>query len=459
MSAAAWRFFSRNRLWYRQGGGKPVPIWAQGQPVRAREAIFLFIHSLPYALDFPTEFADQMLSPDSFPIERRPHRRIAVAPAQRLLAHIEPGTRLATVRDRNGRIVAKLPTGEIHGFTPDGRQIVVSDRLGGLRFWDFAGDTGGRITRTLRSLPPRESVMLQKVLPSDNSGPGTFRVAAIQAASAFGRPEENRKMLADLVRRAAHAGAEVVVLPEAAITGYLDYALTQTWQVGAREVSKGLAGVPPDDAAETVPGTSTRFFSELAGSLGIYLSATLVEVDRLTGMHYNTITLFGPDGSTLIHYRKLNPWKWAERGWATDGDLGRPVADTVFGRFGVLVCFDIHEQAAEMGRLKIDTLLYSIAWVEDERSEWFARELPRRALTHGYNIVAANWTLPAGEYHPVAGVDRALQSKRTCSHRRLNGERRYCPRVTAIRRTSLGEVTGDRQTVNEPFSQYPNGLY
>lgn len=224
--------------------------------------------------------------------------------------------------------------------------------------------------------------------------PETMLVAAVQCYSQFGEPEGNRRKLVALVRRAAARGADIVVVPEAAVTGYLSADLTRTWQAADRAISEGLAGVDPENVAETVPGASTRMFAGLADELDIYLTATLVEADRKTGLYYNASVLLGPDGRMLIHYRKRNPWPWAEGGWATDGDRGNPVVDTPFGRLGLLICYDIHEQAKIMSRLKVDTLLYSIAWVDDEDSDWFTKRLPDIAKANGFNIVAANWTVP-----------------------------------------------------------------
>jgi predicted amidohydrolase len=232
--------------------------------------------------------------------------------------------------------------------------------------------------------------------------PGKVLVAAVQCGSAFGDPQANRLKLANLVRQAAHRGARIVVLPETAVTGYLTPDLKKTWQVPGRQVNQPLVGVDPKDAAETVPGPSTEFFGLLAGELGIYLTVPLLEADRKTGAYYNTSVLLGPSGEILIHYRKLDPWPWAERGWATPGDRGNPVVDTPWGRLGLLICYDIHRQAEVMGRLKVDILLYSIAWVEDAGSDWFARRLPAIAKANGLHIVGANWTVspePAPTWH------------------------------------------------------------
>jgi predicted amidohydrolase/WD40 repeat protein len=314
--------------------------------------------------------------------EGRPISRFAFHDAKRQIAFMEPDAELATVKI-NGEQISQFPAAAVHAFTPDGKQLITSDRRGILRFWDVAA---GRIVRTLRL---------------DDSPPDTFLVAAVQAASEFGEPEHNRKSLATMIERAACRGAQVVVLPETAVTGYMSYDLKRTWQVGNRPVTPDLTGVDPKDAAETVPGPSTRFFSRIARQWGIYLTVPLLEADRKTGHYYNTDVLLGPDGGTLIHYRKVNPWPWAEQGWASDGNLGHPVADTPFGRFSVLICYDIHKQAAELAKLKIDTLLYSIAWVDDKDSDWFPKRLPKMAAACKYNMVAANWTVPDDHPEPI----------------------------------------------------------
>ncbi|MHC4506785.1 MAG: HEAT repeat domain-containing protein, partial [Planctomycetota bacterium] len=99
--------------------------------------------------------------------------------------------------------------------------------------------------------------------PERPSG-GKVKVAAIQFASDFGAPEKNRERLAEFVRRAAREGAKVVVLPETAITGYMDRGLRTAWQLEGRKVTEGLRGRSPAAVAEPVPGPSTREFGRLA---------------------------------------------------------------------------------------------------------------------------------------------------------------------------------------------------
>ncbi len=227
--------------------------------------------------------------------------------------------------------------------------------------------------------------------------PGSFKVAAIQAVSEMGNPEKNRTHLADLVRQAAKEGAVVVVLPETAITGYMNTALDLTWQVDSQPITQGLKGQSPELLAETVPGPSTNQFCQLAKELKIYLTIPFLEIDPKTKQYYNTLVLAGPDGKILLHYRKLNPWPFAERGWASKGDRDLTVIDTPLGRMGLLICFDINFEPPNLQKLGVDHLLYSIAWVDSQDSPWFEEKLPAIAKQNNMNIIGANWTIPADQ--------------------------------------------------------------
>ena len=144
-------------------------------------------------------------------------------------------------------------------------------------------------------------------------------------------------------------------------------------------MSAGLEGISPKTVAESVPGESTKAFGALAKELGIYLTVPIVEFDAKQDKHFNTLVLVDPDGHVALHYRKLNPWPWAERGWASRGDRGQQFIDTPYGRLGLLICFDINFEPPRLRQNKVDLLLYAIAWVDDADSSWFAHELPEIA--------------------------------------------------------------------------------
>ncbi|MHC4915826.1 MAG: carbon-nitrogen hydrolase family protein, partial [Planctomycetota bacterium] len=59
---------------------------------------------------------------------------------------------------------------------------------------------------------------------------------------------------------------------------------------------------------------------------------------------------------------------------------------------GLLICYDIHSVADRLAKEGVDTLLYSIAWVDHKPRMWFNERLPGIADRLNVNIVASNWT-------------------------------------------------------------------
>jgi predicted amidohydrolase len=227
-------------------------------------------------------------------------------------------------------------------------------------------------------------------------------VAAVQAASDLGRVDGNRNRLAALVERAASRGAKIIVLPECAVPGYRSQDGETDW------VSPEKAAEYPDHRtlkgiAEAVPGPSTDFFAALSKKHGIYITVPLIEaaVQGDATKYFNTLVLVGPDGRITAHYRKLNPWWPAESYWASRGDRGLVIADTEYGRLGLMICFDVHTVLAKMSAQKADIILYSIAWVSiGDPDWWYDEELPDRVRKAGCHMIAANWSVDrAPEWH------------------------------------------------------------
>ena len=249
---------------------------------------------------------------------------------------------------------------------------------------------------------PGIQALVRQAIASARPAPGpveaepgaTVKVAAIQFASELGGTEVNRSRLEAFIRDAARNGAKIVVLPETCIQGYLSFDLETAWQVEGLPVSEGVRGISPEAVAETVPGPSTQALGKLARELAIYLTVPLLERDATSGKYYNTLCLLGPAGELVLHYRKLNPWPYAERGWAAKGDRGIVHADSPYGRLSLLICFDIHTEPPRLKKAGVDILLYPIAWVDRPRSSWFHSELPAIARANNLHIIAANWTVP-----------------------------------------------------------------
>ncbi len=155
-----------------------------------------------------------------------------------------------------------------------------------------------------------------------------FRIAAVQMASGADKAA-NLATAERLVREAAARGATLVGLPE-----------NVAWM-----------GPEPERqaAAEPLEGPTLLRFSTLANSLGVHLLAgSVLETGGDGGRLYNTSVLFGPTGERLAVYRKMHLFD-VEVG---DGQTYREsaavapgkdvvTAQTVLGRVGLSVCYDV----------------------------------------------------------------------------------------------------------------------
>lgn len=159
-----------------------------------------------------------------------------------------------------------------------------------------------------------------------------FTAAAIQVAPVPGplSPESvkgNLVKCVEWVERCVDAtGADLVVLPESATTGF-------------------TPGVGPDelwDLMSTVPGHVTEPLQEAARRLGRYVVVGTYERGPERGIVYNASVLIDRAGEVAGVYRKTHPFctEMRERGgWATPGDEVC-VVETDLGRIGMIICFD-----------------------------------------------------------------------------------------------------------------------
>ncbi len=255
--------------------------------------------------------------------------------------------------------------------------------------------------------------------PRGNDRPQTVKVAAIQCSSVLGDVEGNRKKLTQLVTEAAGEGAKIIVLPEAAVTGYLSQDLKTNWRLAGWPIDREFKGKDPLPFAETVPGPSTKHFCALAKQLQVYITVPLVEKEEPAAANavqekavpakaspekaapdtaaprlFNTVCLVSPKGEIAAHYRKLTPWPVPEKSWATPGDRGAQTYDTEYGRVGLAICYDVHTILEKYQPEKIWALLYPIAWVDDNHpADWFWHRLPERVAPFKHYVIGANWSV------------------------------------------------------------------
>ena len=159
-----------------------------------------------------------------------------------------------------------------------------------------------------------------------------FTAAAIQVAPVQGplSPEVVRKNLdkcVDFTRRCVDAtGAELVVLPETATTGFTpDCSTQELW-----------------DLVSEIPGPVTEPVQQVARDLGVHVCLGTYERGPERGVVYNSSVLVAPTGEVVGVYRKTHPFCTEHvdgGGWVTPG-YTVTVVETPLGRIGMIVCFD-----------------------------------------------------------------------------------------------------------------------
>lgn len=179
-----------------------------------------------------------------------------------------------------------------------------------------------------------------------------MKVGLIQQAN-VGDVKANITNLTSKIREAKNKGAELVVLQELHNSLYFC----------------NKESVDNFDLAETIPGKSTDYYSQLAKELSLVLVLSLFE-KRAKGLYHNTSVVIEKDGTIAGKYRKMHipddPCYY-EKFYFTPGDLGFEPIDTSLGRLGVLVCWDQwYPEAARIMAMKgADILIYPTAIGED----------------------------------------------------------------------------------------------
>ncbi|MBF6135388.1 carbon-nitrogen hydrolase family protein [Nocardia otitidiscaviarum] len=210
----------------------------------------------------------------------------------------------------------------------------------------------------------------------------------VAAAQFTSRPLDitaNAAAVTELVRAAGRAGAELVVFPELALSGY---------ELGVADDPDRFA-LTSDDERLTVIRETCRDVraAALVGGPGRTPQGTTISA-----------FVYGPDGEPLTRYDKRHVT-------ATERAAGF-VPGTVDGRFrlgdtafGIAICYDAHfpelaERAAAEGcHALLASSLYGSGPGQRER----AAIMPALAERNGLYVVLANHLGPAGAYDACGG--------------------------------------------------------
>jgi predicted amidohydrolase len=147
-----------------------------------------------------------------------------------------------------------------------------------------------------------------------------MRVAVAQIEPKLGEKERNLAECLARLEAAAAEDAQLLVLPECAIPGYMFDSAEEAMPF-----------------AEEIPGPSTEALAEACRRLGVHVVCGLLERDG--DLLRNAAVLVGPDGLVGTYRKSHLPFLGVDR-FAEPGDE-LPVYETPLGRIGVEICYDL----------------------------------------------------------------------------------------------------------------------
>jgi predicted amidohydrolase len=212
-----------------------------------------------------------------------------------------------------------------------------------------------------------------------------MRVACCQIAPSVGDVDGNSALAARAIASAVEAGAQVIVLPELASSGYVFRSRDEA-QEAARPRSAALFDAWSREAARG-DAVVIAGFAERADDGKVFNSAVALD-----------------GGGVLTVYRKVHLWD-EERRWFAEGESQGPVIDTRHGRIGLSICYDIEfpEVARGLALAGAELIASPTNWPREE-------QLPDgRPILHSLAIATAYLNKVFVAVCDRCGVERGLE--------------------------------------------------
>ncbi len=211
-----------------------------------------------------------------------------------------------------------------------------------------------------------------------------INVALAQINCKIGDKEHNLDVMKRNIKQAKNQGANLIVFPELALTGYV-----------CRDTLYELA--------EPVPkGKSIRHLAEIAKKEGIHVVfGTPERSEKAHATLHNTAVLLGPNGF-IGKYQKMHlpthsvfeEKRYFRLGYQT------PVFETEIGKLGLIICYDVFfPEITRLLRLKGSQLIICISASPGVRRKFFETLTVARAIENTAFLVYVN----------LVGVENGLQ--------------------------------------------------
>lgn len=174
------------------------------------------------------------------------------------------------------------------------------------------------------------------------------QVAVMQVAPRMLDLDANVELTVSAVKTARERGADIVVLPELSLSGYMFETMDEVYSCAV--TAEHPVFTRWAQALEGSPGLVVGGFAERSGD-DVHISAAMVSATGVQAV-----------------YRKTHLWN-REKRFFTAGVKAPPIVDTGFGRVGVLICYDLEfpEMARSLAIRGADLIAVPTNWALDAR--------------------------------------------------------------------------------------------
>jgi nitrilase len=242
----------------------------------------------------------------------------------------------------------------------------------------------------------------------------SVRAAVVQAAPAAFDREATLDRVARWTAEAAALDAEVVVFPEAFVSGYPKGADFGT-VVGSRSAEGRDWFRRYYDSGVDVPGPAVDRLGEIAADNGVHLVIGVIE--RTRGTLYCTVLMFGPEGHLLGRHRKLMPTGMERLIWGFGDGSTLTVVPTPIGRVGAVICWENYMPQLRLAMYDQGIELYCAPTVDD-RETWLPTmrhiAIEGRCFVLSANQFACRSDYPSDYPVPAPADDQPLIAGGSC---------------------------------------------
>lgn len=210
-----------------------------------------------------------------------------------------------------------------------------------------------------------------------------FKIALAQISSKPGDKKGNLKRIEQAATEAEKQKAQLLILPEMSLTGYV--------------IKDRIY-----ELAEEIPGHSTRLVEKIAKETGVHIIFGMPELSKNTqATFHNTSVLVSPKG-LVGKYRKMylpTHSMFEEKRYFRPG-YQVSVFNTEVGRIGLLICYDLYfPEVTRLARLEGAQLLVCISASPAVRRSFFEILTIARAVENTTFLAFVN----------LAGIEDGLQ--------------------------------------------------